>query len=265
MIPKKIHYSWVGGGPLNEMAEKCIASWRAVLEPAGYEIIEWNAKNFDCNQNLYCRQAFAAKKWAFVSDFMRLKILHDHGGIYLDSDVEVLKPFDEKFLELPAFSVFEHSKTSTHQIDTGSIIAAEAGNPWITYLLRYYDNDRPFLLPSGEPNYTTHPSIVTAMTKKMYPEIKLKNKYQTFEYVTIFPSEYFSPKRWWDKKLFLTKNSYSIHHYGGEWKPTKTTRPGFKSIVGKILGRHLTDFIRFKILKRPKNIPTDLPDYNPPA
>ena len=93
MIPKIIHYCWFGRNPLPESALKCIASWRKFFPD--YEIVEWNEDNFDVNTIPYTAQAYAAKKYAFVSDYARLKILYDHGGLYFDTDVEVIKPFDD--------------------------------------------------------------------------------------------------------------------------------------------------------------------------
>ena len=100
MIPKKIHYCWFGKNPKPQKVLDCIASWRQLLPE--YEIIEWNEKNFDISQNMYAREAYEAGKYAFVSDFARLKILYDEGGIYLDTDIEVVQNFDE-FLRHGAF------------------------------------------------------------------------------------------------------------------------------------------------------------------
>ena len=92
MIPKKIHYCWFGGNPLSEEVKRYIASWKKYCPD--YEIIEWNESNFDVMENAYCKEAYEAKKWAFVSDYARLKVLHDHGGFYMDDDVEVVKSLD---------------------------------------------------------------------------------------------------------------------------------------------------------------------------
>ena len=127
MIPKVIHYVWVGGKPLNELAEKCIASWKKYCPD--YEIKRWDETNFDINQNRFCKEALENKKWAFVADYIRLKVLYDEGGIYMDADVEVINPIDE-FLQCPGFSGFE----CTGYIPTG-IMAAEKGNKWIKLML----------------------------------------------------------------------------------------------------------------------------------
>jgi mannosyltransferase OCH1-like enzyme len=93
MIPKKIHYVWLSGDPLPELVERCLASWQKFCP--NYEIVRWDTSNFNVNENLYCQQAYQNKKWAFSTDYIRLKVLYEHGGIYMDSDCEVVKSFDE--------------------------------------------------------------------------------------------------------------------------------------------------------------------------
>ena len=107
MIPKKIHYCWFGGNPLPEDAQKYLESWKKFCPD--YEIIRWDEKNFDINQLPYVQEAFKAKKWAFITDYVRLYALYNYGGIYMDTDVEVLKSLDS-FLELKAFSGFENEE-----------------------------------------------------------------------------------------------------------------------------------------------------------
>ena len=103
-IPKKIHYCWFGRNPLPESAKKCIESWKKYCPE--YEIIEWNEDNFDLTENRYAREAYEQKKWAFVSDYARLKIVYEQGGIYMDVDVELIKPLDE-LTELDGYMGFE--------------------------------------------------------------------------------------------------------------------------------------------------------------
>lgn len=122
-IPKIIHYCWFGGNNKPKSVRTCIDSWK--LHCPDYEIIEWNESNFDINSNLYTKQAYDSKKWAFVTDFVRLKVLYDNGGIYMDTDIEVLKPLDI-FLYHEAFSGFEW----VDRIPTG-IIGAKKHNEWI--------------------------------------------------------------------------------------------------------------------------------------
>ncbi|MBQ7544534.1 MAG: hypothetical protein IJT02_06275 [Synergistaceae bacterium] len=131
MIPKVIHYCWFGGKPLPELAQKCLASWEKFCPD--YEIVRWDESNFNVNCCDYVREAYEAKKWAFVSDYARLKVLVDNGGVYMDTDVEVIKPLDE-FLVHEAFSGFESEKA----IPTG-IMACEKGfAPFAEMLADYH-------------------------------------------------------------------------------------------------------------------------------
>ena len=208
MIPKIIHYCWFGGNPLPELAEKCIESWKKFCP--NYEIKRWDESNFDVFQNQYCKEAYDAKKWAFVSDYARLKILYDFGGIYMDTDVEVVKSLDN-FLDCKAFSGFESNKS----VPTG-IMASEKGGKWIEYLLGYYD-DRSFILPDGNLDMTTNIVIITKMMCERYP-LKLDNTYQYFKgEVVLFPNEFFCPKNFETGKVYATDNTCTIHHFNGSW------------------------------------------------
>ena len=152
MIPKKIHYVWFGGKPLTPLAERCLASWREFCPD--YEIVRWDETNFDVRANRYCREAVAAGKWAFASDYARLWVLVNEGGIYMDTDVEVLRPLD-RFLGEEAFSGFE----APDRIPTG-IMAAVAHQPFFEQLLADYDG-RSFLRPDGTPDLTTNVTYIT--------------------------------------------------------------------------------------------------------
>ena len=128
MIPKKIHYCWFGGNPKPKLAEKCIKSWKKYCPD--YELVEWNETTFDIDSApLFVRQAFESKKWAFITDYVRLWAMYNYGGIYMDTDVEVVKPLD-RFLSEKAFSGFE----SSNYVPTG-IMASEKDNPVIGELL----------------------------------------------------------------------------------------------------------------------------------
>ena len=206
MIPKIIHYCWFGGNPLPELAQKCIESWKKFCPD--YEIIEWNESNFDIAANTYAKEAYEAKKWAFVSDVARLHALVTVGGIYMDTDVEVLKPLDE-FLSLEAFSGFE-SETA---IPTG-IMAAEKGQPLFTELLHDYDNAH-FLREDGTPDCTTNVVRITDLCLKY--GLELNNQKQTVCGFTLFPYDYFCPKDFVTKELRITENTATIHHFDGSW------------------------------------------------
>ena len=212
-IPKIIHFIWVGGNPKPESVHKYIESWRKYCPD--YLIVEWNEYNYDISKNRYTREAYESKKWAFATDYMRLDILDQFGGIYLDSDVEILKNLD-KFLHHDAFTSFEAGDESQVLMPTG-LIASTASNPWIQYLKSYYDNERPFILADGSFDLNANTVTITRMSQEMY-DLKMNNKYQDFAHLTIYPSEYFCPKSWSTGKLKITNNSHTIHHFAGSWK-----------------------------------------------
>ena len=208
MIPKKIHYCWFGKNPLPETAQNCIASWRKYCPD--YEIIEWNEDNFDVNYCAYSAEAYASKKWAFVSDVARLYALVAEGGIYMDTDVEVLKSLDD-LLNHQAFSGFE----AYDRIPTG-LMACEKGNPFFRDLLSEYDTAH-FIKSNGEMDLTTNVTRITD-TCLQYGLV-LNNTLQTVNGFTLFPKDYFCPKDFDTKIMEITENTYTIHHFDGSWMP----------------------------------------------
>ena len=206
MIEKKIHYCWFGGNPLSELAQKCIASWKKYCPD--YEIIEWNESNFDINCCDYVREAYEAKKWAFVSDVERLYALVNFGGIYMDTDVEVLKPLDD-LLQYESVSGFE----AVDRIPTG-LMACQRQQSLFEEFLHDYDNKH-FLKPDGSYDITTNVTRITNICLKY--GLQLNNKLQTVKGFTLFPVEYFCPKDFETKVLTITENTYVIHHFDGSW------------------------------------------------
>lgn len=206
MIPKKIHYCWFGGNPLPELAQKCIASWKKYCPD--YEIIEWNESNFDLNCCDYVKEAYQAKKWAFVSDVARLYALVNYGGIYMDTDVEVLKPLDD-ILGYEAVSGFE----AVDAIPTG-LMACEAQQPMFVELLRDYDHAH-FVKEDG--SYDTSTNVVRITNACLKYGLVLNNTKQTVNGFTLFPKDYFCPKDARTKALEVTSNTYTIHHFDGSW------------------------------------------------
>lgn len=177
-----------------------------------YELKEWNENSFDINSNFYVKEAYESRKFAFVTDYVRLYALYTEGGIYMDTDVEVLKNLDP-FLDLPAFSGFEDNV----HIPTG-IMAAEKGSVWAGWQLKYYD-DRHFLLPDGTLDLTTNVEIIGRLMEEK--GFILRNGLYNFQnIITIFPRDYFCPKSHTTGKIELTQNTYTIHHFAGSWKST---------------------------------------------
>lgn len=244
MIPKIVHYCWFGGNPLPELAQKCIASWKKYLPE--YEIKEWNEKNFDVYQNFYVKEAYEARKYAFVTDYVRLYALYHEGGIYMDTDVEVLKPLD-CFLVHNAFSGFEDD----YNIPTG-IMASEKKGKWVEENLQYYYN-RHFLNSDGEIDTTTNVEIITNYMMK-YGLLK-NNTYQDFPGLfTVYPKDFFCPKDHGSGNICLTENSYCIHHFMMSWLPSKQVRiSNIKRKMMKIFGVNNIELIirifRLKIIK----------------
>ena len=209
MIPKIIHCCWFGRNPLNAEAKYMMSTWKKFCPD--YEIKLWNEDNFDVTQNIYCKEAYAAKKWAFVSDYFRLKVLYEYGGIYMDTDVEVLKPLDE-LLKYDAFSGYE-TPTS---IPTG-IMGSVPHNEWIALLLDDY-KDRHFILPDGRLDITTtNVQVITRLTTKKY-NLKLDGKTKFFgNNMVILPHDYLCAKDYLTKKVNVTENTFTIHHFAGSW------------------------------------------------
>lgn len=220
MIPKIIHYCWFGGGEMSPLEKKCMESWRTRLP--GFEIKEWNETNFDVNSVQFTREAYARKKWAFVSDYVRLYALKQDGGIYLDTDVEVLKTLDE-FLDLSAFVGYE----TTDYCQTG-LIASEKSGLLVEDFLKAYEN-KPFVLSDGRLNTIANVDYLTKIVNAH--NIKLDGRAKDIPgYLRIYPKDFFCPKRHEDGKIILTENSYTIHHFAGSWL---TKREKFAKFVGQ--------------------------------
>lgn len=227
MIPKVIHYCWFGHNPLPKLAVKCINSWKKYMPD--YEIKEWNEDNFDLNLYPYAKEAYEHKKYAFVTDVVRLYVLYHEGGIYMDTDVEVLGSFDP-FLHHAAFSGFE----SETEVPTG-VMASEKGGEWAKLNLEYYNN-RHFINENGEMDMTTNVAIITDF---MLPYgLKRDNTYQDFPgFVTFYPNDYFCPIDHNGYVLKKTDNTVCIHYYAGSWTSPKTR---FKKRLARFLGPVIT-------------------------
>jgi len=206
VIPKIIHYCWFGGNPLPELEQKCINSWKKYCPD--YEIKEWNESNFDFSGCAYAKEAYEAKKWAFVTDYVRLKILVEYGGIYMDTDVEVRKPLDV-FLKDKAFLGFEEE-----EYVATSIMACEKDFALFEAFLKRYDGRR-FLKPNGRYDVTTNVEEVTKFL--LAHGLVLNNKRQTIAGLTLYPKDFFSPKNHKTRKIESTENTYTIHHFAGSW------------------------------------------------
>lgn len=234
MIPKIIHYCWFGRGEMPELALKCIDSWHKYMP--NYEYKLWTEDNFDINSNLYVKEAYESKKYAFVTDYVRLYALYNNGGIYMDTDVEVLKPYDD-LLSLTGFTGYEGSK---HHPPVTGTIASIARGEWVKEQLSFYDIAR-FIRPDGSLDLTTntvriseimkHGGFISDGTKKEYKGM------------TIFPTDYFCPRQTTGEILY-SENTYCDHHFMGSWSD-KTNTNLIKRIIGQ---KNLTRIIKLKRL-----------------
>lgn len=235
MIPKIIHYCWFGGNSIPEKDKKCIESWKKFCPD--YEIIEWNENNFDINCCQYVKEAYEAKKWAFVSDYARIYALYLIGGIYLDTDVELLSNFD-KFLSLNAFTGFENI-----QYPFTAVVGSEKNGKFVEDILLSYKN-RKFIKENGEFDTTTNTETVTNLLVDNF-NIKKDNTFQCIkDYLTIYPNDYFCPKNYYDGKVYLTKNSIAIHWYNGSWQSDEQKEwHNASTKLSKVLGQKISDII----------------------
>lgn len=237
-IPKKIYYCWFGGGKLPPIAKKCIASWKKYCPD--FEIVCMNENNCDFECNQYLKEAFEAKKWAFVSDYIRLKTIYENGGVYMDTDVELIKPIDGllKSGGYMGFDGFGH-------VSTGLGFSANAGNEIIGEMLKDYENIH-FKLPDGSFDTTPCPDRNTKTLERLGMDMSLKSG--EFMGMTFLPGDYLDPMDFYSGKIKITENTYSIHRYSASWLSPKAKRTmRIKRIIGvklydKLYGNFLYKF-----------------------
>ena len=215
MIPKIIHYCWLSTDSYPEKIKYCIESWKKYLP--GYDIILWDLNRFDMSRSQWVKQAFDSKKYAFAADYIRCYALYHYGGIYLDSDVEVIKSFDD-ILDLPYFIGVDCSDALEP-----AIMGFEQGNKLLSDMLDYY-NDNQFILNDGRLNVLPLPIVMKDIALKYLSFKNISNK-REFDYnslvLNLFPCTYFSPKRQDNFKVIKSKDTYTIHHFNGGWYSKK--------------------------------------------
>ena len=209
MIPKIIHYCWFGGEKPDSVLQ-FIEGWRKKCPD--YEIKEWNENNFDINEAKFARESYAAKKWAFVSDYVRFAVLEQYGGIYLDTDIELLKSLDSMQKE-PGYVGFE-----VHGVAAG-VIACEAHNPIIRAVLETYQRTA-FINKDGTYNLLTSPDYISNELVKV--GFVRENIEQHLKGMTVYPSEWFYPYTLVSFQTNITENTVAIHHYAGSWLDEKS-------------------------------------------
>jgi polysaccharide biosynthesis protein cpsM(V) len=214
MIPKKIHYCWLSEDEMPEKLQKCLESWKKHLPD--YEIVKWDLNRFPLEKSVWVNQAFERKKYAFAADYIRLYALVTEGGIYLDSDVEVLKSYDD-LLNLPYFICSENSPGGIEAATLG----AEKDCQWLKECIKRYD-DRPFVKNDGSLDTQVLPIILEKYICQHYNMVKVNTPLQVKRdehNIYVLPYDFFSPKSYTTKKISITGNTYSIHHFAGSWQP----------------------------------------------
>lgn len=240
MIPKIIHYCWFGGKPKPEIVNRCINSWQKFMP--GYEIKEWNESNYDVTKSVFMQEAYEAGKWAFVSDYARFDIINTYGGIYMDTDVELLKPIPIEILENEGFTGFE----SAGKVGPGLIFAASANFPLNKAILDDYNN-RHFIVEGKEKMITVNEVISNLLLSK---GLKLNDEYQVIEGLAIFPSSVFCGYDQDVKEIDIHEDTISVHHYAGTWT-NKSLKKTARTMIKKLFGvegyrRFLNFYRRFK-------------------
>lgn len=242
VIPKVIHYCWFGKKAMPADAKKCIDSWKRYLPD--YEIREWNEDNYDLDKYKYVRQAYNNKKYAYVTDVVRLDVLYDYGGIYMDTDVEVLKSLDP-LLQYQGFSGFE-SETS---IPTGTM-GAERNNGWIKEQLEYY-KDKEFDIERVVKKHITNVDIITKISIEKHGLIP-NGMTQELKYgMMMFPKDFLCAKSPSTGKVTITNNTYTVHHFSGSWVPAKAKQHKklfqlMCKIIGESFAKRLLDILRYR-------------------
>lgn len=235
IIPRKIHFCWYGGKPLSKITQKNIQSWKKYCPD--YDIVRWDESNSDICENRYVSEAYSAKKWAFVSDYFRLRAICDFGGIYLDTDVELIRPLD-KLLCYKGFIGFEND-----ELIATCMMGGVKGHNFFQSIYEIY-RTRQFILSSGEYDMTTNVEFITRYLCKK--GLCRNGHRQNIADIEIFPSEFFSPKNLKTGKTTITENTFAVHQFGASWQ---TVGQRFHTKVAQIIGPENTEFLK-NLLKK---------------
>ena len=239
-IPHIIHYCWFGKNPKPQLVIDCISTWERYFP--GWEIKEWNEDNYNVRTIPYIQEAYEAKKWVFVADYARFDILYQYGGIYLDTDVEFIKPLPQQFLQLKGFTGFE----CTGIVAPGLIFAVEKNFPILKEFINQYKTEHFEIKADGI--YKTVNLHVTEILQK--EGLKTDNTLQTVAGLTVFPSEYFCGYDTDIHEPDITCNTICWHHYFASW-----SKVPFKSKVQNVLKKAIgkKNYKKLILLKRRLN------------
>jgi hypothetical protein len=240
MIPKVIHYFWFGGNSKPEIVKQCLKSWVHYFPE--YEILEWNENNYDVKKNTYMKEAYECEKWAFVSDYARFDILNTYGGIYFDTDVEILKQFPDNIFDNIAFTGVE----STNFVSPGLIFACEPNFSILNEILKDYEKEH-FFINGKENLLTVNMRLTSILEQKGF----IRNgEFQIVDNLAIFPSEYFCGFNLDLHEPKITERTLTIHHYAHSWLSGKAlTKRKIKDLLKKLIGLKGYSFIQHLIRK----------------
>lgn len=246
MIPKILHLCWFSGDKYPDKIQRCIDSWGIALPD--YEIMVWDKKKALQIGNKWVRQAITERKYAFAADCVRFYALYHYGGIYLDSDVEVIKPFDD-LLQLKYFIGKENSVYPYE----AAVIGSEPKQEWVLACLNHYKY-KSFVNVFGEYRQAVLPYVMDQSLNKnfMVKNIASIEEFDdSIKFICRFPVDWFSPKKWETGEITITSNTYCIHHFESGWKQTK----GYKDKVSWItrMFRHMrsvASFVKHKLIKK---------------
>ncbi|WP_373483685.1 glycosyltransferase family 32 protein [Acetobacterium sp.] len=236
-IPKKIHYVWVGNGQKSPLIQKCIDSWKRVLPD--YDIIEWNESNYDIHKNPYIDKAYSERKWAFVADYIRFDVLYEYGGIYFDTDVELIREIPETIIQYKAFAGFE----DMGYVNPGLVFACEPRCLIVKEILDSFDGD---VFDDKEHLYTINERMSDVLDR--YGLVR-NNQFQIVEDIAIYPSDFFCAYDQILKEPCITDNTISVHHYAATWRSNGLKfKMKLRNIIKHVIGRK--NFIRLIELKQ---------------
>lgn len=242
-IPHILHFCWFGNKKKPQIVQRCIASWEKCFP--GWKIQEWNENNFDVQKSPYSAGAYAAKKYAFVADYARFDILYRYGGVYVDTDVEFLKPLPEEFLQKPAFAGME----SNYKVNPGLIFGTSAGHPFLKEMLKIYESNQ--FPETGGIEKTVVDYTTELLTRHGYRE---DCRYQKIMDVSIYPPQYFCSYNLDIHEIELSPESISVHHYAASWvSPKSRIRRKILTGIKKVLGvKNYTFLLMWKRKRKAK-------------
>lgn len=246
MIPKIIHFVWCGGGKKSELFYRCLESWKKFCPD--YKIMEWNEDNFDISASEFAKQAYENKKFGYVADYIRVAVLKKYGGIYLDTDVEIIKPIND-LLDNDFILSFENEA----YLET-AFLGSIPNHPLLDKLEKYYHFKQ--FLKHGKPDLTPNTPLITSFLMKYYglkPKAENQKLYslenQNLPTVTVFNSDYFCPINYTTKELKTTENTYAIHYFDASWfSQNLKTRERFLKGIYKVFGKNIFAFFTRRYL-----------------